>query len=421
MEQILRRYNPWWEGEYRPPGIVRKDYLTRIDELLGSRRMVLLFGLRRIGKTTIMRQFIAERVAKKGSKNVLFISLDNPVLRNVPLLDVLDTYRSLFGLGREQTVLMVIDEVQTREGFEAELKTIYDMEENVELLAAGSNSLLIKHKTGALVGRYGRVRVDPLSFDEFLLFRGVEVKGSETYLLMNLLEEYLETGGIPEYVLHRDPSYVEDVVEDIIYKDIVPRYGIKDIRKLKDLFHLLCNRSGRRMTNSRIARILELSHETVSSYISHFEESFLVSIIEKDGTPSQRKRSPKKVYIADQGILTIIGNVFEKGPRAENLVYLHLRDLGDVRYIEEQGKEIDFLVNNFRVEVKYRDHITLDDLPGNGLRKNAGLMVITKGRTELEGVKCVTLLELVQGKVYLGSKERTRIGKQFHGFNMFWV
>ena len=87
-------------------------------------------------------------------------------------------------------------------------------------MASGSNSLLIKHKSGALVGRHARMNVLPLSFEEFLDFKNISIKPSEQYMRDTFLEEYMETGGLPEYVLTGDPQYVEDMVEDVIYKDI---------------------------------------------------------------------------------------------------------------------------------------------------------------------------------------------------------
>ena len=93
---------------------------------------------------------------------------------------------------------------------------------------------------------------------------------------------------------------------------------------MKDLFYLLCNRVGKKVTASKLGRLLKLSHDTIRNYISYSQETFLVDLVEKEGTPNERKYGPKKVYITDLGILNVISGKFELGPSAENLVYLYL-------------------------------------------------------------------------------------------------
>jgi predicted AAA+ superfamily ATPase len=401
LEQLLPKYNPWWEQKYQSPGIERKSYLKNLEKLIESRKHVLIYGLRRTGKTTIMKQFIALKLKSSKPDHILFLSIDHPAFKSASINDIIDIYRKMFKLGRSEKIYVLIDEIQNRENFEIELKAIYDLEENIFIIASGSNSLLIKHKSSAMIGRYGKMNVFPLSFQEFLEFRNISIKPSEQYLLDKYLEEYMEIGGLPEYVLSSDPQYVEEVVEDIIYKDIAIRYNIKDPIMMKDLFYLLCNRVGKKVTASKLGRLLRLSHDTIRNYLSYFQETFLVDLVEKDGTPNERKYGPKKVYISDLGILNIIGGRIEIGAIVENLVYLFLNknQPESIRYVEINGHELDFLVQKTVYEVKFRDNITKDDIKHliNFKRKNVkNKIIIGKSNMNIEGVKIVKLADFIK-------------------------
>ncbi|MFO8050327.1 MAG: ATP-binding protein [Thermoplasmatota archaeon] len=399
VNDLLAKYNPWWEEDYELLGIPRDAQLQELDDLLEKRRMVLIYGLRRCGKTTLMKQLIFSKSRDIPSDHIFYVSLDHPEFEDLSISSVIDRYRSMFRLSRKEKCYILLDEIQVRNDFERELKAIFDLEPNLFFVCSGSNSLLIKHRSGALAGRHGRIHLSPIGFGEFLKFKDVRIKPSERYLLDGYLEEYIETGGIPRYVLSGDPQYIKDLVEDIIYKDIVPRYRIRNPRLLMDLFHLLCQRAGQRMTATKLARVLKISHDTVSNYISYLQETFLVHLVERNGTPNERTHSPKKVYIADQGILSIFASTTPIGSRVENLAYLELsKGGGDLTYLQGEGGEVDFLLDGVAYEVKYRGSIDEADtenikrLGSDRIRKK---VMITKDQKDLGDIVCIPLKDLV--------------------------
>lgn len=401
FKEILFRYNPWWEAKTEFPGIRRGSYLTELREKVEERRMVFVYGLRRVGKTYIMKQFVAEGIGdgRIGPERFLFVSVDHPAFNGIILQDIIDSYRELHGISRDEKVYVLFDEIQSRRDFQKELKAIYDLEENVYIIASGSNSLVIKHKSGELTGRNARINILPLSFDEFLEFRNITAKTSENYLQYRYLEEYMLMGGLPEYVLTGNPEYVTDMVEDIIYKDIVPRYNVRDPMLMKNLFFLLCNRVGKRLTSSKLARLLGISHETVSSYLGYFQETYLIDLVRKEGSPNEQTYAPRKVYICDLGVMNVISGNEEKGPLAENLVYLKLKARGTPRYIEQKSREIDFLVEGSAYEVKYKDEIAPEDLAyftGIKHRNIRDRCVVAKKSGVVDGVKIVGLLDFLR-------------------------
>ncbi|MDP7266493.1 MAG: ATP-binding protein, partial [Candidatus Thermoplasmatota archaeon] len=398
-KELLYRYNPWWEGEFKFPGVKRTSYLKELDEKLSTRRLVFVYGLRRCGKTTIMKQFVAEKLKDTDASNIFFISVDHPAISEMSLLNVVDEYRSIFRIGREQQAYILFDEVHAREGFEKELKVLYDLEPNLFIIATGSNSLIIKHRSGHLVGRNARMNVDPLNFHEYIQFRSLDINPSEGYLLGQYIEDFMVTGGMPEYVLTDDPQYIEDVVEDIIYKDIVPRCNIQTPVLMKKMFYLICQRAGRRLTASKLSRVLGLSRETVTNYLNLFQEAFLIDIVLKEGTPNERIYSPKKVYVCDNGILSIISGGIAKGALAENLMYLALRKKGEVTYLEQGGKEVDFLVKGTAYEIKYLDSIVDNDIKNikavKSRKVKKRIMVARKPQKSIDGIDVIGMADLL--------------------------
>ncbi len=397
-ESSLRFFNPWWEKDYGTPGILREEYLDRIQSALDANKVAMLFGLRRVGKTTLLRQLVARAISDLGPTMVFYASMDHPDIRNTSLTDLLNEFRRINGIRTDVPHLLILDEVQHREGFEQELKAIHDIEDGCRVVASGSSSLVVRHRSPALTGRYRKIHVHPLSFEEFMRFRGLRIDVSQPPLMVAMMEEYLLTGGMPEYVLTGDPENLIDVVDDIILKDIGTEYDVRDPGLLKDLFFLMMDRVGRPMSYSRIGRLVDIGPDAARKYVGYFEETGLVHIVERDGTPNERKRSPRKCYCADTGIRVLATGKSGIGALAENLVFNILKDLDEVRYLLREGREVDFRTGDALVEVKYKDALSPEDLEGilgprmRGVRKR---YVITRSEVPTQkGVSTIPLWKL---------------------------
>lgn len=251
--------------------------------------------------------------------------------------------------------------MQYHEKFEQDLKILHD-HENVNIFASGSNSLL-KDKKAFLTGRNVQRVINPLTFEEFLQFKNLKINAGEKQLQKKYFFEYLSVGGMPEYVLTKDPEKIISLVNNIIYKDIVGKHNIKNIGKIQELFLLLCERVGKRLTYNKLANILGIDVETVSSYISYFEETFLIYQIPRYAKSlNERVKSPKKVYIADNAFRTIFVGLKDIGALWENLVFLQLKE-NKVSYYFEDDKEVDFIVDFFpkkciALEAKWKDEVS---------------------------------------------------------------
>jgi predicted AAA+ superfamily ATPase len=361
MEQILKRYNPWWTEEFEQEGILREKHLEKLLILLKSKDVVFIVGLRRVGKTTLIHQFIKQLLNEIDSKKIVYFSMDHPRLTKTSILDIMDEYRKIHGLSFKEKIYAFIDEVHLHENFEQELKTIYDMG-NVKVFASGSASIFLIEKGAFLTGRQRFIELSPFSFSEFLQSRGIRVSAGDEHLYLKYCDEYIKLGGLPEYIKTNDQEYITTLIDSIIYKDVAGRHSISNTGLLRDMIVLLSQGIGGKMSTRRIGRILGFSHETAREYINFFVESNLIHLVEKDGKLAERKVAPRKIYIADNGIVNVLTPTVNTGSLVENMVFNILRLNSNVRYNIIDSKEIDFITKDCIYEVKYKIDIEEDEI-----------------------------------------------------------
>jgi len=240
-----------------------------------------------------------------------------------------------------------------KKDFNQELKNLYDLE-NVKIFASSSSASLLRDKKAFLTGRTRTIEIEPLDFKEFLLFKNYSVKKSEKYILEKYFEEYMEYGGMPEYVLTKDPNYITNLVDSIIYKDIIALHNLKNSSVIKDLFKLLCERVGKQVSYNKIANVLGIHKDSVKDYITYFEDSYLFYLIEKDARSlNERIKDNKKIYCSDVGIKNVTAGFKDLGAIYENLVFLKIKK-ENPRYIKKDGIEIDFKTKDTLIEAKYK-------------------------------------------------------------------
>ncbi|MCX6584415.1 MAG: ATP-binding protein [Candidatus Aminicenantes bacterium] len=359
-KDVYYEYNPWWESEGEvglENWVERPMVLDQMDKFFESANIVLLTGLRRVGKTTLMKLFI-QRLIKRGIApgNIFYVSLDDYVLEPKSILDITTEYRTLHKLPVEEKVYFFFDEITHKENFHQQLKNLYDRQ-NVKIYAAASSSSILKDKKAYLTGRANILEVLPLDFLEYLQFKNITVKKKDSRLLEAYFDEYLQTGGIPGYVLYKEREYLQNLVDDIIYKDIIAYHKIKNHQVVKDLFKILMANVGNPISTYKIGNTLKISADTVSRYLQHFEDTYLIYLTPRCGKLNQQLSSPRKIYAADTGIRNSFTGYINKGRVFENYVYLKVKNFNPV-YVFENQVEIDFYLDNkVLVEVKYGEEL----------------------------------------------------------------
>lgn len=351
--KIIRDYLEW------DVELIERDIKYTLPKI---QRALVIIGPRRAGKTYFMFQIIKELLKQGVRKDeTLYVNLEDPRTIGTTLedlLNLLDVYYSLFPENAKKRNYFFLDEVQTIDNWEKFVRFLLD--KNQQVVVSGSSSrLLSKEIATELRGRSISLKVYPFSFKEILRSRNIRpapfYSTYEEAKIKKLLREYLLWGGYPEVVL--DFSLKREILQEIIdltiYKDIVERWGIANIRALKLLFRMLAFST--HLSISKAYKNLKgiginVGKTTVANYLEYLEDS-LVFYPLRPLIKSYKLQELYgfKPYLVDNGLLTILG-VEDKGRLLENLVFTELLKSGlepnrnIFYYRTKNGKEADFVV-----------------------------------------------------------------------------
>ncbi|MEE9302224.1 MAG: ATP-binding protein, partial [Thiotrichaceae bacterium] len=280
MQTLLYQYNPWWEDTTENKGIEpREKYQSELRKYLEFKQLIVLTGLRRVGKTTLMKLLIEELI-KDGvlPKHILYVSLDDYLLDSKSIIDVINEFRKIHKITMDQKIYLFFDEVTYKKDFHIQLKNIYDSQ-NTKIVTASSSSSLLRDKKASLTGRSISLEIKPLDLDEYLSFKGIKLKKRDSQLHKSYFLDYCKDGGMPENVLNPSREYLMNLVDDIIQKDITAFHGIKNHQIVRDYFTLLMERSGKQLSINKIGKILNISPDTSRRYLGYFESTYLIHLL----------------------------------------------------------------------------------------------------------------------------------------------
>lgn len=307
------------------PGIQR-DGLNGVESLNSSGLFVL--GVRGAGKSTYVRQFLSGRFSDS-----FLLNLEDPRLSGFKSKDFSRLDSLLFGRANES---LAFDEIQAVDNWEAYIHLRQSESRNI-VVAASVGS--IKHN-GFSEGFQVR-EVFPFSFGEFLKVIHQD-PSAET------IQKYLKIGGFPEYVKTRSEEVLLRLFDDIIYREIVVRQGIKQHDVFRQLaIHLIGNFS-RYYSLNNLKNFFGIgSVRSVADYIAYLENSYLIYSVPKYSESIKTQiANPRKVYCVDTGLARVISVSLQQGEDQllENMVYLHLRREGNPIYYYSGLFECDFIV-----------------------------------------------------------------------------
>ncbi len=361
MEDLLYQYNPWWEGDYNLENVIMRDnYIHFLKAHFETRHIVFLTGLRRVGKTTLLKLLIKYLLSiGVESQKILYFSVDDYLLKGKSLLDILDEYRKIQKLKVEEKFYVFFDEITYISNYHQQLKNIYD-KYDLKIYATSSSSSLLRDKQAYLTGRSVTLEIKPLDFEEYKIFKGINLKKSDDKLNEAYFREYIKVGGLPENVLNPNREYLMNLVEDIIQKDITAFHSLKDSQLVRDYFTLLMERSGKQLSINKISNILKISPDTSRRYLGFFEETYLIHLVSRWGRTNEKILSAKKIYACDLGIKHLFVGERDFGSYFENYIYLNLRNRKEIYYLYEDGNGIDFYTSDkIMIESKYNSEMNL--------------------------------------------------------------
>jgi predicted AAA+ superfamily ATPase len=372
--EILNSYNRFWATGQVDAGIPR-DLIGRCARQLETKEALLLKGVRRSGKSTLMAQLIRFLLEQgKEPARILRVNLEEPLFAaeysNALLERIYRIYRE--HVAPPGRCYLFLDEIQNVDGWEKWVRARGETEP-VKMVITGSSSRLLSRETGTkLTGRHVSFEVFPLSFAEFLRFKDVNLTSRADYYRLrdrvrNLFLEYVRFGGFPEVVLRQDDEdkllLLKQYFEDIIQRDIVARQDIRDGLTLQNLALYLLTNIGRLTSVSSLKKNFGVSQDKIEHYTSALLESCLLHRVAKfDFSVKRIVRARFKPYCIDTGIRNRAAFSFsgDQGWLAENVALNHLRGLHEEIYYGANGAEVDFIVKegmriSKRIQVWYAD------------------------------------------------------------------
>lgn len=367
----------------------------------------VITGIRRCGKSTFVCQDLKNRVPDS-----FYLNFDDPSLVKfdsdsfIILDEAIKQFRQKYG----NTGELFFDEIQSIHGWEVYINT--KLKEGNLVTITGSNASLLSQELGTrLTGRHMDYEIFPFSFTEFCLFNKKEIS-SEVF------SEYLEKGGFPEFLQYKQEQILTRLFDDILFRDIIVRYGIKDSRSVKILAVYLCSNCGNLVTGSKLSAQLGLkTTATILEYLSFLEQSYLFTLVPKfDYSAKAQSINPKKVYCIDTGLEKAVSISAGKnlGRLFENAVFQKIRSqTKNIWYYSESSFECDFLYGSSIVPEK-AIQVCYELTNENMEREVKGLINTMKKFPNLEG-KIVTLnqtdkisyggqiIEVIDAKTFFGN------------------
>lgn len=309
-------------------GMIR-DSLCTLPDI--DNYALIVSGVRRCGKSTLLHQLL-----KKKHTESLYINFDDPRLYDFEISDFQKLDQLITEAGNR---VLMFDEIQIIKGWERYVRQKLD--ENFKVFVTGSNASLLSKELGtSLTGRHITSELFPFSFKEFCRFKDIEPNEHAT-------KEYMQLGGFPEYLKNPIEEILANLLDDILIRDIAVRYGIKDIRGLKRLTVFLLSNIGNLTSANKLREPAGInSTTTILEYLSHLEQSYLVSLVPMfDYSLKKQTINPKKIYAIDMGLVTSNVNRIkgDEGHKLENMVYNTLRLRYKDIYYHRRDNECDFI------------------------------------------------------------------------------
>lgn len=369
MDSILLEDNRHWVKQSIYGDFVSREILDKAIKYLGMKEILALVGARRVGKSTLAKLLIHELLKSVEAKNIFFINLEKPEFipykEDASYLGVIfDAYLKLANPNIQNKIFFFIDEVQVFQNWEIFVKSKYE-NSNIKFIITGSNSsLLTSNYATVLTGRVLRLQIHSFNFREFLHFKNIDFssniqRAANKIEISRAMDEYLKWGGYYSVISNNDEmlkkEYLMNVAEDIILKDIVPRYNIKSAQIIRDLFYYLVSNASSTLNYSSLAKKLSVDPKMIKEYISYFEDNFLIHTISMyhDKLTSQIK-SAKKLYLSDNGFLNLgVNRTKNLGTALENLVFNELYKKDEKVSYRKEKQEVDFYTQNRLYQVAY--------------------------------------------------------------------
>ena len=379
-------WNPWWTEKFSP-NIEHRDVFEHLSQILKRKEIVFISGVRRAGKTSAMYYIITNLLDNKIPKeNILYLNLDDEILRHHTLEDIYKNYKEIFPNSKGEKYIL-LDEIQNIDNWERWAKNKYDSFEEIKLIVTGSKSHILKTSSSALLtGRMLEMEVYPLSFKEFLNFKSIKhstliSKIKNELHIKQAFNEYLEFGGFPEITLEKEKRMkfflLQQYFENIRDKDIIRYFNIKDTKKFEKMIFFVISNITKPFSANKMGTLVNLSTNSVISYLNYSELVYMFLPLKAfNFSLKHQMLLPQKYYSVDTGFINAISFKFSEnlGRILENTVFIELKRENLEIYYHRDKKECDFVIkHNMKISQAIQVTKTLENHETKN-REIAGLM-----------------------------------------------
>lgn len=397
----LRADNPWWNAPIDPTrepfSLPKRDYFAAFAKrvLAPVRRATIMLGARRVGKTTMLRQFVGECLAKRHFPAILFASVDTPTYTGLSLDRLLEFFVRSFPHDPNESRLVIFDEIQYLKGWEKHLKDLVDRYPETRFVASGSAGAALRRQSDESgAGRFTDFELPPLTFAEFLRFRELEAEmirvddtradvdrfvAVDIAALNGAFIDYVNYGAYPEPVFNETiredfGQFVgRDIVDKVLLRDLPVLYGIQDIQELNRLFAVLAYNTGQEVSLESLSQSGGITKPTITRYLEYLETAFLIYRVRRIDENSKRlaRQRSFKVYLTNPSMRAalfapVADGDSAMGALAETAVlcqWLHAAEHRDLHYARWTNGEVDVVRLDpatqrpiWAYDVKWSDH-----------------------------------------------------------------
>lgn len=308
---------------------VKREYYSKMN--IKNSHIEVVSGVRRCGKSTLIKQIIEQYKGK-----VIYFNFEDSRVYDFELSDF-TKLDEIIGRGIKA---YFFDEIQNVNSWEIFIRELHERGEKIFI--TGSNASLLSKELGTrLTGRHLRHELFPFSFQEFLKFKKFKAN-------LQSFEKYIENGGFPEYLTSENHEVLQNLLKDIVLRDIAIRHSVKNTKTLMEIALFLVSNVGKPCTYNSLKKTFNVgSANSISDYLTWLEDSYLLFFLQRFSYSAKTSAiNPRKVYAIDTALISANSLSFseDSGRLLENIVYLHLRKTYDKLFYYKEKGECDFVV-----------------------------------------------------------------------------
>ncbi len=368
LDEALIFQNEWWRTEKVRKELApwyKREVYKKVEEMLNIRQIIVLTGLRRVGKTTIFYQLINSLIEKGvNPKNILYFSFDEKI---EDLKKILDEYQRITGIDyKNEKIFIFFDEINKLDNWSSQLKILYDALPNIKFFVSGSSSVdLEKEAYSNLVGRHFLIRVMPLTLKEFFeLKKGKKIENFELWKdeLFLIFPEYLRKP-FPEIVNENNEARImeyirENIIGKIIHRDLPKKFKNVNEDLLMSLIEIFYQNPGMLVNIENLSKNLRIAKKTLLKHLFYLIFSYLIRQVKNFRiSVLAASRKLQKIYPYHWSLIFGLYRDIEKGKLLECVA----SSLLDAKFYWRKGSnEVDFIIKNEKIipiEVKAKSEI----------------------------------------------------------------